>query len=96
MLPTSCACDEWSDTGIEIECDFELVCGGHKNSKKNCSTPSGGTTKLPKHMEPNDFVIEMMKCSLKTLVQHEVKESGLAHHVPTTPATVTWTIFIIT
>ena len=55
--------------------------------------PKGGTTKLPKQIDPKEFVTASTKCSLKTLVQHELSESALVHHDPTIPATVTCTTF---
>jgi len=49
----------------------------------------GGTTKLPRQIDPNDFVTHARKCSLKAFEQHELNESELVHHELMAPATET-------
>jgi hypothetical protein len=73
--------------------DFFASDGGQIKSKRKCKSPNGGPIKLPRHIEPNDVVNEVAKCVLKTCVQHELLDSEFVHHDPTTPATVTCTMF---
>ncbi len=54
------------------------------------------TKKLPKHTDPND-VVNVRKVDPRTAGEQQLfASSGENHHVPTTPATVTWTQFCTT
>ena len=54
------------------------------------------TKKLPKQTDPND-VVNVRKVDPRTAVEQQLfASSGENHHVPTIPATVTWTQFLTT
>ena len=53
----------------------------------------GGTTRLPRHMDPRDVVAERQSAPLMALEQHGLISLGWNHHVPTALATVARTIF---
>lgn len=60
---------------------------------KHCA---GCPTKLPKQMDPNDFVKDLHK-GLRTAAEQKGEIScGANHHVPIALATVTRTTFLMT
>jgi hypothetical protein len=54
------------------------------------------TSSEPRHIEPNDVVIDLTNESRTPAEQNEVASVGTNHQVPTTPATVTWSTFLMT
>ena len=49
--------------------------------------------KLPKHMDPKEYVIARRKELVTALDMNEFASDGVNHQVPTVPATVTVEIF---
>lgn len=54
------------------------------------------TSKLPKQIDPNEYVVALLNESTTALEQNDEASSGANHHVPTVPLTRTVEMFFVT
>ena len=62
-------------------------------SARTRSAVTTASSKDPKHIEPNEYVMDRTKDEITADEQHPLASSGTKHQVPTAPLVVTRTMF---